>query len=158
MIRSFKTDEDVTHCPICGKFLKHGDSIHPETWFCTHCNKLIAIDETAPEDQKYVDDLYNIFSAEPTTGKEFAEKTSKFDDRIMRKFFVVIRKALRVVGTPDQSIATIFYTKGNRKKAIQKFIGVNFSDVNIVPNRRTFKMLIKNGEILVCPHGRVVII
>ena len=150
-------DGELPHCPTCDKFLKHGDSIHPETWFCTRCNKLVATDETTEWDEKLVKDVCNIFSAEPISGEEFADKTSKFDDRIMRKFFVLLYKKLQVIRGCDRSAVTIFYIKGDRKKAIQKFIGVNCHDC-VSPNNHTIKTLIKNGEVYVDPLGRTIVL
>ena len=129
-------DGYLDYCPTCGKFLKHGEYIHPETWFCKRCDKLIATDETTEDDQKHVDEIYN---------------------RLVRKFFVLIRKELRTVGAFDRSVITMFFIKGNRKKAIQKFIDVNCLGINVVPNGYTFKMLIKNGDIDVDPYGRAVV-
>ncbi len=150
-------DGELPHCPTCGKFLKHGDSIHPETWFCTRCNKLVATDETTEWDEKLVKDVCNIFRSEPISGEKFADITSEFDDRIMRKFFVLLYKKLQVVGGFDRSAVTIFYIKGDRKKAIQKFIDVNYHD-GVFPNDHTINRLVKNGEVSVCPHGRAIVL
>lgn len=152
-----RIDGELTHCPMCGKFPKHGDSIHPETWFCTRCNKLVATDETTKEDEKYVKDVCNIFRAEPISGEEFGDLTLKFDDRIMRKFFVLLYKKLQVIGGCDRSAVTIFYIKGNRKRAIQKFVDVNYHN-GVSPNNHTINRLVKNGEVSVCPLGRIIVL